>query len=261
MSGTTTVVVRTDLDSGALVLTLRPLDSEADVLAAVDASAEQHPGAVILDLGPSPGRWASLLRGLARGCARHAVPLLVVPVLVAPTPTPVRSLASSLPISRHMSVAEALASLPSASVPSAHRRRVHLPADPSAAGEARAVVARTLSGWGLQELLFPVQLIASELVSNAVRHAHTAADLMLRLGPGGVRIAVRDGDPTPPRPPEAVEPTHEGGRGLLLVSAAAHQWGVLRGSYDKIVWAEVRPAGGSGSGVASDHGRSARRDH
>jgi anti-sigma regulatory factor (Ser/Thr protein kinase) len=258
MSGT--VVARTDLDSGALVLTLTPAVTEAAVRAAVNASAEQHPGAVILDLGPSPGRWASLLRGLARGCARHAVPLMVVPVLVAPTPTPVRSLASALPVGRHMSVAEALASLPSASIPSAYRRRIHLPADPSASGRARAVVAQTLSAWGLEELLFPVQLITSELVSNAVRHARTDCDLLLRLGPAGVRVAVRDGDPTLPQLQEAADATREGGRGLLLVSSAAHRWGVLRGSYDKIVWAEVQPAA-TDSGVASEYDRSARRDH
>jgi anti-sigma regulatory factor (Ser/Thr protein kinase) len=261
MSGTTTVVARTDLDSGALVLTLSPADTEAAVRAAVDASAEQHPGAVILDLGPSPGRWANLLRGLARGCARHAVPLLVVPVLVAPTTAPVRSLASALPISRHMSVAEALASLPSASVPSAYRLRVHLPADPSAAGQARAVVVGTLRDWGLEELVFPVQLITSELVSNAVLHARTDSDLLLRLGPAGVRVAVRDGDPTVPRPQGTADAACEGGRGLLLVSAAAHRWGVLRGSQDKIVWAEVRPAAATGSGVPSGTDRSARRDH
>lgn len=260
--GTTTgVEVRTDLDSGALVLCLQPDHTEGQVRAAVDASAVQHPGAVVLDLGPLPGRWAGLLRGLARMCARQAVPLLVVPVLAVPAPTPVRSLVSPLPLRPHPSVAEALASLPSALVPSSQRRRVHLPPDPNAAGQARAVAAHTLHGWGLDDLIFPVELITSELVSNAVRHAGTPADLLLRLGPDGVRVAVHDGDPTPPiRPPASVDVGQEGGRGLLLVQAAAHRWGVLIGSHDKIVWADVRPAPSARGGLWSGNGRSARGD-
>lgn len=258
--GTTTgVEVRTDLDSGALVLCLLPDHTEEQVRAAVDASAGQHPGAVVLDLGPKPGRWAGVLRGLARGCARQAVPLLVVPVFAVPAP--VRSVVTPLPLRHHPSVAEALASLPSALVPSSQRRRVHLAADPTAAARARAVAADTLRGWGLDELIFPVELITSELVSNVVRHAGTPADLLLRLGPDGVRVAVHDSDPTAPiRPPARVDVALEGGRGLLLVQAAAHRWGVLIGSHDKIVWADVRPAPSSRGGLWSGHGRSARGD-
>jgi anti-sigma regulatory factor (Ser/Thr protein kinase) len=260
--GTTTgVEVRADLDSGALVLCLHPDHTEEQVRAAVDASAGQHPGAVVLDLGPMPGRWAALLRGLARLCARQAVPLLVAPVLAVPAPTPVRSLVTPLPLRHHPSVAEALASLPSALVPSSQRRRVHLAADPAAAGRGRTVAADTLTGWGLDELRFPVELITSELVSNAVRHAGTPADLLLRLGPDGVRVAVHDGDPTAPTsPPASVDVGQEGGRGLLLVQATAHRWGVLTGSHDKIVWADVRPAPSSRGGLWSGHGRSARGD-
>jgi anti-sigma regulatory factor (Ser/Thr protein kinase) len=254
-------MVRTDLDSGALILSLRPDHSDEQVRAAVDASAGQHPAGVVLELGPTPARWTMLLRTLAHTCARHAVPLLVVPVLVAPGPSPVRSLAIALPISHHTSVAAALAGLPSAGVPAAHRRRLHLPATPTAAGRARAVVARTLTDWGLEDLLFPVELVTSELVSNAVRHAGTEADLLLGLGPGGVRVAVRDGEPSAPiLPAGPSDVPREGGRGILLVSALAQRWGVLTGSHDKIVWAEVRPASRAGQDLGSGDDRSVRRD-
>jgi hypothetical protein len=260
--GTTTGVgIRADLGSGALVLCPLPHHTEEQVRAAVDASAGQRPGAVVLDLGRAPGRWAGQLRGLARTCGRYAVPLLVVPVLAVPAATPVASLVRPIAVRHHPSVADALASLPGALVPSAHQRRAHLRVHPEAPGQARALAGATLRAWGLEELLFPVGLITSELVSNAVRHAGTPADLLLRLGPEGVRVAVHDGDPTlPVAPTVGVDVGQEGGRGLLLVAAAAHRWGVLAGSQDKIVWADVRPASWAGGGLSSGHGRSAGRD-
>jgi anti-sigma regulatory factor (Ser/Thr protein kinase) len=240
------VEIRTDLDSGALVLTLQPSDSRAEVRAAVDSCAGQHPAAVVLDLGPAPTRWFGLLRGLARVCGRHAVPLLVVPALVSPTPPAVRSMVPALPMFAHASVAEALASLPGATLPPSHRRQARLTPEPAEVGRARALAAATLLDWGLDQLAFPVELITSELVSNAVRHAGTPADLLLRRYPPGVRVAVRDADPTPPRvPTHTPDLNREGGRGLMLVAASAHRWGVLRGSRDKIVWADV---GGEGAG-------------
>src|SRR5215472_11843077 len=161
--GTTTgVEVRTDLDSGALLVCLHPDHTEEQILATVDASAAQRPGAVVLDLGPEPERWVALLRGLARTCARQGVPLLVVPVLAPPAAAPVRSLVAPLPLRQHASVGDALASLPSAFVPSAHRCRAHLAAEPAAAAQARAVAAAAVRGWGLDNLILTVELITSE---------------------------------------------------------------------------------------------------
>lgn len=249
---TTEVAVRTDLDSGALVLTVWPDHTDAEVRSAVGTSAAQHPSAVVLDLAPPTGRWASLLRGLARICRYHAVPLLVVPALVVPTPVAVRSLAVPLALREHPSVAAALASLPSAVVPAVMRRRVHLPATPAAAGSARTAVVETLSRWGLDELLFPAELITSELVSNAVQHAGTASDLLIRLGPAGVRLALRDSNAAAPMPQgSAIDLDRENGRGLYLIARIAARWGWLQGSRDKIVWAEIRPDPAD-QGVTSD---------
>jgi hypothetical protein len=88
-----------------------------------------------------------------------------------------------------------------------------------------------------------------------VPHARTESDLPLRLGPDGVRVAVRDSDSTAPRP--SAGPV-EGGRGLQLVAAAAARWGVLLGTTDKIVWADVAAASGPEAGVAWARGRSDR---
>jgi anti-sigma regulatory factor (Ser/Thr protein kinase) len=62
------------------------------------------------------------------------------------------------------------------------------------------------------------QLVVSELVTNAVRHAPGSGELLLELEPGTGRllIAVRDCSPSPPRLREA-DPARVGGHGLRLV--------------------------------------------
>jgi anti-sigma regulatory factor (Ser/Thr protein kinase) len=235
------VAVRTDLDSASLVLTP---PAEADfpaVRAAVADCAAQHPTAVILDAGPG---LTGLVPGLARICLRHAVPLLVVPALAAPARPAIRTIASPVPARAYRTVAAALASLPTALVPATHRRRARFAAEPSAAAAARALAAHALRDWGLTGLTDPVELVVSELVSNAVRHARTPVTMLVRLGRAGVRVAVQDGNPTAPAfATGRMDARREGGRGLFLVAATADQWGWLRGSHDKIVWAELGAPG------------------
>ncbi|MFD8812694.1 ATP-binding protein [Streptomyces sp. NPDC059627] len=62
------------------------------------------------------------------------------------------------------------------------------------------------------------QLVVSELVTNAVRHAPGPGELLLELEPGTGRllIAVRDCSPSAPRLREA-DPARVGGHGLRLV--------------------------------------------
>lgn len=85
-------------------------------------------------------------------------------------------------------------------------------------------------------------LLVSELVTNAVRHGRPDIEITLTLTPDRVRIEVRDGgDALPMMPsgqPSIDRPT---GRGLLIVSATATDWGIERssGTTGKTVWAEL----------------------
>jgi anti-sigma regulatory factor (Ser/Thr protein kinase) len=82
------------------------------------------------------------------------------------------------------------------------------------------------------------ELIVSELLSNAINASCTRTELMLSAREDCVRIEVHDdasGLPQPRHPDSA--DLH--GRGLLIVSALATDWGVETSARGKRVWAEL----------------------
>ncbi|MEV7344487.1 SpoIIE family protein phosphatase [Streptomyces sp. NPDC093544] len=110
--------------------------------------------------------------------------------------------------------------------------------DPIEAGRARAVVREQLHVWGLAALADPAELMAGELVTNAVRHAHSR-HIQLRLVRGETLLCeVDDDDHTLPTLLSA-GPDDEFGRGLRVVSTLAREWGTSRTSAGKTVWFEL----------------------
>lgn len=117
-----------------------------------------------------------------------------------------------------------------------------IPADPSAVGEARRAAATRLAEWDLEELGFSTELIVSELVTNAIRHA--TGPISLRMIRARALICeVFDTGSTAPHLRHA-RTTDEGGRGLFLIARVAQRWGTRHTSQGKIIWAELplRPA-------------------
>jgi GAF domain-containing protein/anti-sigma regulatory factor (Ser/Thr protein kinase) len=115
-----------------------------------------------------------------------------------------------------------------------------LPADERAAGEARRLVVARLALWDLDELAFTAEMITSELVTNAVRHAE--GPIGVRLIRGEVLVCeVSDASNTQPRMRRA-HSTDEGGRGLFIVAQLAQRWGSRYGSSGKTIWAEIPTA-------------------
>jgi Serine phosphatase RsbU, regulator of sigma subunit len=111
-----------------------------------------------------------------------------------------------------------------------------LPDEPRSAGRARRHVREMLTEWGLDELATTTELLVSELIGNAVRHAR--GPLRLRLLRGRVLTCeVADGSLTTPRIRRPAA-TDEEGRGLQLVAAIAQRWGTRYDTTGKCIWTE-----------------------
>ncbi|MEV6576791.1 ATP-binding SpoIIE family protein phosphatase [Streptomyces sp. NPDC051582] len=107
----------------------------------------------------------------------------------------------------------------------------------TAPGRARRFARRALTRWGLEELQDSLELLVSEVVTNAVRYAERPVTLRL-LRTDVLRCEVGDDSPQLPRQRRARE-TDEGGRGLFLVNRMARRWGATRLSSGKVVWFEL----------------------
>ncbi len=111
-----------------------------------------------------------------------------------------------------------------------------LPTDPAVVADARRMSTGQLAAWGLDELAFTTELVVSELVTNAMRHAVGPVRLRLILERSLI-CEVYDGGATAPhlRHPKT---TDEGGRGLLLISQFTQRWGTRFLQEGKVIWAE-----------------------
>jgi anti-sigma regulatory factor (Ser/Thr protein kinase) len=90
---------------------------------------------------------------------------------------------------------------------------------------ARSFVADLLHKWGCDQLENRVVLAVSEVITNAVLHAHSTTVLQVRYNGDTLEIRIRDEDdalPTP-RQPTADD---DSGRGLRVLAAIADRWGV-----------------------------------
>jgi anti-sigma regulatory factor (Ser/Thr protein kinase) len=137
-----------------------------------------------------------------------------------------------------------------------------LGARPDAPGLAR----RTVVGLPLPQTTRDIlALLASELVTNCVRHAGLAEGDTLSLsisnGGGRIRIAVRDGGAGFPLP--SISRGHSmanGGRGLLIVDELADDWGVEQHQDGCTVWCELVVGDDLDDAVERDSGTGALRE-
>jgi PAS domain S-box-containing protein len=109
---------------------------------------------------------------------------------------------------------------------------------------ARSFVRDTLQGWGCADIVDDAVVLTSELVTNAVVHAGTAADVLCLRTEDGVRIEVADRYPEREVPLQSAavtmsSPDREGGRGLQLCAALAARWGVEYTPTHKNVWFQL----------------------
>jgi hypothetical protein len=116
---------------------------------------------------------------------------------------------------------------------------------PEAARAARAFTTSTLREWQLDDLVQEAVLIASELVTNAIRHGRCCAgtddgvEMAWQRQAARVILMVTDRSPLPPVLGTADQDA-ESGRGLQVVQALAASWGwMMLGATSKAVWAAL----------------------
>jgi anti-sigma regulatory factor (Ser/Thr protein kinase)/PAS domain-containing protein len=112
-----------------------------------------------------------------------------------------------------------------------------VPSDPAAVAGMRAEATRQLAEWGLEEVEFTAELILSELITNAIRHA-TGPIRVRMLRDRTLICEVSDTSSTSPHLGYAAV-TDEGGRGLFLVAQIAERWGTRYTAEGKVIWAEL----------------------
>ncbi|MGW0311594.1 SpoIIE family protein phosphatase [Streptomyces flavidovirens] len=115
--------------------------------------------------------------------------------------------------------------------------------DPAVVADARALVVGQLSRWGLDELAFTTELVASELVTNAIRYAGGGPVELKLIRTATLICEVSDPSSTQPRMRRA-RATEEGGRGLFLIAQLTERWGSRYTRHGKTIWTE-QPLPGS----------------
>lgn len=117
---------------------------------------------------------------------------------------------------------------------------LHLRAGSARLEEVRTLLTRMLASWRLEGRVaaHDVTLLATEIVSNALRHAGTDSILALRYTGSTVEVSVRDGSHQVPLL-SASQGRQSGGRGMFLVDSLAQAWGIKQLRGGKLVWFEV----------------------
>jgi anti-sigma regulatory factor (Ser/Thr protein kinase)/anti-anti-sigma regulatory factor len=235
---------------GAVVASVRgDLDGEGrEELASTLADLlETHHG-VVLDVSALVAHHSSAVHAFTEAASRAGGWPRVCLALVAPGPSlsallTASGVADETPV--HVDLADALAHL--ADRPAVVRDGWRFDVDPHAPGHARARVRELCRRWGLDgEVREAAEIVITELVTNAVEHATSPSVVEVERHGDAFRMAVRDYDTgtTGHDVPEATSwhapPTSSPrGRGLAMVAAVSHAWGVQRHPDGKTVWAEM----------------------
>lgn len=115
--------------------------------------------------------------------------------------------------------------------------RLHLSRRPATVGGVSRFVHRKCADWLIPWVANRAQLVADELVANALAYTPGPALLTISLKEDQLRIGVRDSSVRLPHAELSQAPSP--GRGLGLVDLVATRWGTYLVPPGKIVWADV----------------------
>lgn len=108
----------------------------------------------------------------------------------------------------------------------------------------REAIALDLTARGVSdEIVSEAELVATELVTNSLRHAAPLSDRTVRIHwkarGDSVEIEVSDGGAETEPAPAPRQMWATSGRGLRIVRSIAHEWGVQRDERQTTVWAAL----------------------
>lgn len=115
--------------------------------------------------------------------------------------------------------------------------------DPAAVAESRRFLRNVLEGWGIDpEYVDAAVLCLSEVVTNAVVHAHAGCRVRVVWDREVLSTTVRDSGVRDVSPAEALQdPLRVHGRGLDIVDALATRWGSTADTSGTTVWFDLEP--------------------
>jgi DNA-binding NarL/FixJ family response regulator len=216
---------------------------------AVAVVADVQPDLVLLDLGmPGGGGLAALPRLLevapgARIVVVSGFPgdrLAAVTRAVGAVGYVTKGLSPKQTVADVFAVADVLDVI-SAAI-SAHSARATFDQHVSSAGKARRFMGEKLREWDVEELLETVNLLVSELVTNAVIHAESEAEVAVVLTADALRVEVADrgGGAAVLKDADQLDTS---GRGISLVDVLSTRWGIddVDDGGGKTIWFELEP--------------------
>ena len=164
-------------------------------------------------------------------------------VLLAAHERDVEQLADALLQARHASrlddVAIVVARLTVAADPAARAVSRRLPPTSASVLVVRRFVRQVLAAWDIDPAMSDdVELVLSELATNAARDSEDAFEMRLSHPANCLRLDVSDNSHRLPRVTRSTEQDETSGRGLVIVEAIASRWGVESYGLGKSVWCE-----------------------
>jgi len=226
-AGGRAAVVRLD---GALTIETAPAVREALLKAVAD-----QPAMVVVDLEnlTVPD---NVVLTLFPTVARHAAAWPGIPLVLAQADAELAVALERTAVLRYVTIAESVrAACESAdSTPAPWRFTERMAGNLSSVPAARETARERCAQWGITSLADSAEIVACELVSNAVRHVGDRFEFSMALRKRYLHVSVRDGSRAVPRMGWG------DGRGLLLVDAMSVMWGSTPVPDGKVVWATLR---------------------
>jgi anti-anti-sigma regulatory factor len=167
--------------------------------------------------------------------ARHAAAWPGIPLVLAQADAELAVAFDRTAVLRYVTIAESVrAACESAeNTPASWRSTTRMANSLGSVPAARQIARDSCARWGVTGLAEAAELVACELVSNAVRHSGDMFEFSMAMRQRYLHVSVRDGSHAVPRMGRG------DGRGLLLVDAMSVTWGSTPVHDGKVVWATL----------------------